>query len=356
MVGRDRSRLADCRRAPQRIAARRCGARRHVVPDRPRGDRQGARLRPRRPRTRSTRVSDRDFALEFLAARGRSPALHLSRLPRNSCCGRAPVRLRAAVRRVHHRQLDHAAEAQPRRGRAGARQDRPRRPARCVGLLMVMKGLPLTYREGHAGGQGAGLRGGRRADAGSRRDGRHGARHDRARGCAARGRRRAASPPRPISPTGWCASSACRSARRTTSPDAIVKLAEDKRRRASRRCRWPTCSASSQRSPRPCSACWRRHSVASRTSFGGTAPANVREAPRRPRRFCDADDRPSRLFRSPCEGARSDASGGAAHWRCAFACMLALLPRRMRREGRRRNRRTGCRSEVPAALPDTVRR
>ena len=35
--------------------------------------------------------------------------------------------------------------------------------------------------------------------------------------CCARPRRRA-SPPRPISPTGWCGGSGCRSARRTTSP------------------------------------------------------------------------------------------------------------------------------------------
>ncbi len=42
----------------------------------------------------------------------------------------------------------------------------------------------------------------------------------------AKRRRRPGFPPRPIWPTGWCASWACRSARRITSPAALVALAE----------------------------------------------------------------------------------------------------------------------------------
>ena len=47
--------LRRCAQAAQRIAARRGGARRHVVSDRPRHDREGARLRPARRPIRSTR-------------------------------------------------------------------------------------------------------------------------------------------------------------------------------------------------------------------------------------------------------------------------------------------------------------
>ena len=90
-------------------------------------------------------VSDRDFALETLAAAAIA-AMHLSRFAEEIVIWiDAAVRLRAAVRQVHHRLLDHAAEAQPRRRRAGARQGRAHRRRRFQALLMVMKGLPLAY-------------------------------------------------------------------------------------------------------------------------------------------------------------------------------------------------------------------
>ena len=116
-------------RAAQRMPARRRGARRHLVPDRPRGDRAGARLRP----------ADRQFARQRRRPRfragGAGGGLDLRRaslaLRRGDrAVDDAAVRLRAALRRVLDRLLDHAAEAQPRCGRAGARQDRPRRSAR----------------------------------------------------------------------------------------------------------------------------------------------------------------------------------------------------------------------------------
>ena len=70
-------------------------------------------------------VSDRDFVLETLAAASIT-AMHLSRFAEEIVIWCSPlVGFVAAVRQVHHRLLDHAAEAQSGRGRAGARQDRP---------------------------------------------------------------------------------------------------------------------------------------------------------------------------------------------------------------------------------------
>ena len=46
---------------------------------------------------------------------------------------------------LDHRLLHHAAEAQPGRRRAGARQDRPDHRRAASPLLTVMKGLPLAY-------------------------------------------------------------------------------------------------------------------------------------------------------------------------------------------------------------------
>ena len=68
-------------------------------------------------------VSDRDFAFDYLASAAIT-AVHLSRLAEELVLWSTPqfgfVRMPEAL---HVRQLDHAAEAQPRRGRAGARQD-----------------------------------------------------------------------------------------------------------------------------------------------------------------------------------------------------------------------------------------
>ena len=70
-------------------------------------------------------VSDRDFVMETLAAASIA-AVHLSRLAEEIVIWTSPlIGLVQAVRQVHHRLLDHAAEAQSGRRRAGARQDRP---------------------------------------------------------------------------------------------------------------------------------------------------------------------------------------------------------------------------------------
>ena len=72
-------------------------------------------------------VSDRDFVLETLAAAAIA-AVHLSRFAEEIVIWCSPlVGFDLAVRPLHHRLLDHAAEAQSGRRRAGARQDRAHR-------------------------------------------------------------------------------------------------------------------------------------------------------------------------------------------------------------------------------------
>ena len=158
--------------APQRMPARRGGARRRLVSDRPGDDGQGARLRP----------SDRQFARQRLrprlrprSPRGRGdrgdPSLALRRGDRP--VDDAAVRLRQAQRRLFHRLLDHAAEAQPRRRRTRARQDRPGRrgPRRAPDRD---ERLAARLCQGHAGGQGRGVRRAENPVALPRRDDGHG--------------------------------------------------------------------------------------------------------------------------------------------------------------------------------------
>ena len=87
----------------------------------------------------------------------------------------AAMGLRAALRQIHHRLLDHAAEAEPRRGRAGARQDRAHR-RRLPGAADGDEGPAARLCQGHARGQGAGVRRARCAEARHRRHDRHGRR------------------------------------------------------------------------------------------------------------------------------------------------------------------------------------
>ena len=65
----------------------------------------------------------------------------------------AAERASAAVGPVHHRLLDHAAEAQSGRRRTGARQGRPHR-RRAHGAAGGDEGTAARLSEGHAGGQG----------------------------------------------------------------------------------------------------------------------------------------------------------------------------------------------------------
>jgi len=95
-------------------------------------------------------VSDRDFILETLSAASIC-AVHLSRFAEEL------VIWSPAFRQVLDRLLDHAAEAQPGRRRAGARQDRPH-PGRADLADRGDEGPAADLFEGHAGGQGSRLR------------------------------------------------------------------------------------------------------------------------------------------------------------------------------------------------------
>ena len=113
MLARDRGRLADARKRLERIPARRRRAGRNFIPDRPRGDRRRARLR----------AAGGEFARRGLRPRFRAgDAFGLRDLRRASLALRrgdrdldlAGVRAGEAFRPLHHRLLDHAAEAQSR--------------------------------------------------------------------------------------------------------------------------------------------------------------------------------------------------------------------------------------------------
>ena len=148
-------------------------------------------------------VSDRDFVLETLSAAaiacGASVALCRGDRDLDLAAGRAG----ATVRQVHHRLLDHAAEAQPRRRRTGARQDRPgdRRADRAADRD---EGPAARLSKGHAGGQGGRDGGVRRAVAGGPRHDRNGRRPRAGRGADEGSPPARATPPPPILPTGWC--------------------------------------------------------------------------------------------------------------------------------------------------------
>ena len=219
-------------------------------------------------------VSDRDFVLETLAAAAIT-AVHLSRFAEEIVIWTlAAVRLRQAVGQVHHRLLDHAAEAQPRRGRTGARQDRPHH-RRATALLIVMKGLPLAYQKDMQEDKEGAMDALVALLAVRRGDDRHGARHE-----ARRGAMKAAAGDGYSTATDladWLVRTLKMPFR-----EAHHVTGRSLRRRSRRACRWTSC-----RSP-PCRRSSRDHqggvrvlrsSARSRAaSHGGTAPANVRRA------------------------------------------------------------------------------
>jgi argininosuccinate lyase len=89
-------------------------------------------------------VSDRDFALEFLSASSIC-AMHLSRFAEELVIwSSAQFRFVRLSDRWTTGSADHAAEEEPRRGRASARQAGAH-PGGDGGLFTVMKGLALTY-------------------------------------------------------------------------------------------------------------------------------------------------------------------------------------------------------------------
>ena len=163
-------------RAAERMPARRGGAGRHLLSDRPRDDGQGARLRPA-DRQFARRVSDRDFVLESLAAAAIC-AIHLSRFAEEIVLWSTPqfgfVRLSDAFSTgssiMPQKRNPDAAELV--RGKTG------RVIGALVGLLTVMKGLPLAYSKDMQEDKEGAFDALRHALAVPRRDDRHGARHD----------------------------------------------------------------------------------------------------------------------------------------------------------------------------------
>ena len=88
-------------------------------------------------------VADRDFALDYLYAA--APASSISHASaRSSCSGRRPSSASPVSAEDCDGLVDDAAEAEPRRRRARARQGGPA-IGRLTGLLATVKGLPLAY-------------------------------------------------------------------------------------------------------------------------------------------------------------------------------------------------------------------
>ena len=134
-----------------------------VAAARPAGGRRRARLRRGAIANSIDAVSDRDFVAEFCFVTAMI-GVHLSRLGEEICLWTSRgVRLgRRSTTPGRPGQLDHAAEEEPRRRRAGARQvraahRRPHRPARDA------QGPAVRLQPRPAGGQGAGVRRGRHA-------------------------------------------------------------------------------------------------------------------------------------------------------------------------------------------------
>ena len=189
MLGRDRGRFADCRR---RLNVCPLGAAALAGTSFPIDRRQTAAA----PRLRCAggELARRRFRSRFrprVPVGGRPPR----RPPVAPRRGNGDLVLRAIrvpppCRRVLDRLVDHAAEAQSGRGRADPGEERPhhRRPCRSA---RRPQGPAARLRQGHAGGQGAGVRCVRYADAGAGGDDRHAGRRDvRPRAAAGRGRPR----------------------------------------------------------------------------------------------------------------------------------------------------------------------
>ena len=247
MLSRDRGRLADCRgrlnESPLGAGAL-AGTSFPIDPAA-----TAAALGFARPMANSMdAVSARDFAIEFLAA-GAILATHLSRFAEELVLwtseGFRFVALGDAFTTgssiMPQKRNPDAAELV--RGKAG------QAIGALVQLLVVLKGLPLTYGKDMQEDKetvfltvdNLSLSLAAMTRHGPRSDGRYAA------PCARPAT--AASSPRRISPTGWCAIWAWPSARPITSPARWCAW-PSKRAAASPSCRWPRCSGSSPASRR----------------------------------------------------------------------------------------------------------
>ena len=103
-------------------------------------------------------VTDRDFAAEFVFACAQLQT-HLARLAEDLIWHSSPefgfFNLPGGL---HDRLEPDAAEEEPRRARAGARQRRAAWTATCVRLLALMKGLPAGYQKDLQEDKGGGVR------------------------------------------------------------------------------------------------------------------------------------------------------------------------------------------------------
>ena len=287
------------RRLPQaaeRIAARRRGARRHRVSDRPRARRPRRSASTARRRTRST-PSPTAISRWRRWPPPRSAAVHLSRFAEEIVLWATPQfgfvqlsdRFTTGSSIMPQKRNPDAAElVRAKTGRIIGDLDRAARRH---------EGPAARLFEGHAGGQGAGLRRAAEPVAFARRDDRHGPGHDARPRDDARSGRRPAMRPRPTSPTGWCARPGCPSAKRITSSGGSSR----KPRRRGVALEDLPLEAMQAVHPTITQAVYGvlsvEASVASRTSYGGTAPENVRSGG-------------ARLDRSPCgrdRAAESDA-------------------------------------------------
>ena len=271
MLGRDRGRFADARRRMNECplgAAALAGTSfpidRHMT---------AAALGFDRPTANSLdSVSDRDFALESSAAASIA-AVHLSRFAEEIVLWTTPQfglvklsdKFTSGSSIMPQKRNPDAAELV--RGKAG------RIIGALSGLLIVIKGLPLTYAKDMQEDKEGTFDALRSlslciaAMAGMVRD----MEPDQKAMKKAAG---PATPPRPTSPTGWCARCGRPSGRRITSPGASSR---SRRRKASgwRSSRSPRCRPSSPRSRRTSSRCsaW--------TAPSAAAPATA--APRPPK-------------------------------------------------------------------------
>ena len=338
MIGRDRGRLADCRRRLNECplgAAALAGTSfpidRHAT---------AAALGFDRPAANSLdAVSDRDFAIEFLAAAALA-GMHLSRFAEEiviwcsdefGFIALSDAFTTGSSIMPQKRNPDAAELVRAKTGRLNGS---------LIALLTVMKGLPLAYRQGYAGGQGPGVRGRRRARALPRGDDRHGARHAaRPRAPARRGRARLRTATDLADWLVRVAGLPFRRAHHVTGE--IVKRAE------ALGCTLAELPLAELQAVEPAitAAVYdvldADRSVASRTSFGGTAPERVRAAAaKRARGFWNEVAGPYRAL-SRHAGIASSAPRGRARARpCVYGSPLCPGSRWRWRGAARGMRRT----------------
>ena len=197
---------------------------------------------------------------------------------RDRVVGVALIRLREIERCIHHRLLDHAAEAQSRRGRIGARQDRAAFWAASWRLCTVMKGLALAYAKDLQEDKEALFCAADALDLSLAAMAGMVARSDSRTLTPCAAPRKRAIRRRPILPIGSCAHSKATVPRGASHCGRIVKRAEDTGRALDK------LPLGEMQKIEPAItdevlrvSCRSKPRVNARTSFGGTAPVRVRE-------------------------------------------------------------------------------